>query len=146
VTARESCVTWEPSRPPTPIRMGGPVPSGRVVRIPGGPEQYSALRAIDPTTGQVRWEHRFTSVPPTVTLDLSGGAMSTASGLVFSGDHEGYVNAFESTGGKLLWRFQTGAPVWGVAPISYSVDGRQWVVVPSGVTLNAFALPAQGSR
>ena len=40
-----------------------------------------------------------------------------------------------------LWRFQTGAPVWGVAPITYMLDGAQWVVVPSGVTLTAFSLP-----
>jgi alcohol dehydrogenase (cytochrome c) len=65
---------------------------------------------------------------------------------VFSGDQEGYLYAFESTTGKLLWRFQTGGAVWGIAPISYMLDGRQWIVVPSGVTVTAFTLPGSGSR
>ncbi len=70
--------------------------------------------------------------------------MSTATGLVFSGDSDGYLNAFDSASGQQLWRFQTGAPIWGVAPITYMLDGIQWVAVPSGVTLTTFALP--GSR
>ena len=72
--------------------------------------------------------------------------MSTASGLVFSGDSEGYLYAFDSATGKELWHFETGAPVWGIAPITYMLDGVQWVVVPSGVTVTAFALPSDRSR
>src|SRR5207253_4582506 len=102
--------------------------------------------AIDPATGQRRWEHRYRAYPSTVSLDLTGGLMSTASGLLFTGDNEGYFYAFESATGKQLWRFQTGAPVWGSAPITYMLDGRQWVVVPSGVTLTAFSLPGNRPR
>ena len=58
---------------------------------------------------------------------------------MFSGDNEGFLNAFDSMKGTLLWRFQTGAPVWGVSPVSYMLDERQWIVVPSGVTVTAFA-------
>jgi outer membrane protein assembly factor BamB len=94
----------------------------------------------------MRWEHRFRGYPSEITLDLSGGALSTGGGLVFSGDNDGYLYAFDSASGKELWRFQTGAPVWGVAPITYMLDGIQWVVVPSGVTLTAFALPENSSR
>ena len=72
--------------------------------------------------------------------------MSTATGLVFSGDSDGYLNAFDSASGKELWHFQTGAPVWGVAPITYMLDGVQWVAIPSGVTLTTFALPVSRSR
>ena len=50
---------------------------------------YSALRAIDPKTGAIKWEHKF------ATASLAG-VMSTASGVVFAGDHEGFFNAFES--------------------------------------------------
>ena len=139
VTARETCVTYVYEKPTT-ITPGGPAPSGGARRFEGGPEQYSALRAIDPTTGEIQWEHRFRGYPSNVTLDLSGGATSTASGLVFSGDFEGYLNAFEAKTGKLLWQFQTGAPIWGAPPVTYMLDGRQWVVVPSGVTITAFAL------
>ena len=145
VTARETCVAWESIRPPN-ITLGGPNQSGGARRFEDGPLQYSALRAIDPTTGEVRWEHRFRSYPSTTTLDMSGGAMSTASGLVFSGDNDGYLYAFDSATGKELWRFQTGAPVWGIAPITYMLDGLQWVVIPSGVTLTAFALTGDPAR
>ena len=140
VTARETCVTWEYTKPTT-ITLGDRVPSGGAHHFDDGPQQYSALRAIDPATGEMRWEHRFRNYPSTVNLDLSGGAMSTASGIVFSGDNDGYLYAFESASGKELWRFQTGAPIWGVPPITYMLDGIQWVVVPSGVTVTAFALP-----
>ena len=75
-------------------------------------------------------------------FDLTGGLMSTASGLLFTGDNDGYFYAFESATGKQLWRFQTGAPVWGSAPITYMLDGRQWVLTTAGLTFTAFALPA----
>ena len=144
VTARETCVTWVSQRP-TLITLGDRVPSGGPRHFEGGPEQYSALRAIDPATGKMRWEHRFRGYPSMTTLDLSGGATSTASGLVFSGDFDGYLNAFDSATGKLLWQFQTGAPIWGTSPVTYMLDGRQWLAVPSGVTITAFALPARSS-
>jgi alcohol dehydrogenase (cytochrome c) len=141
VTARETCVTWVSTKPTEPIQMGERVPSGGPKHFDDGPQQYSALRAIDPATGTMRWEHRFRGYPSEITLDLSGGAMTTASGLVFTGDNDGYLYALDSTTGKQLWRFQTGAPVWGVAPVTYMLDGVQWVVVPSGTTLTAFAIP-----
>ena len=140
VTARETCVTWSAVKPGS-LPLGTYIPGGGPQRFEGGPEQYVALRALDPGSGEIRWEHRFERYPSNVMLNLSGGATSTASGVVFSGDNEGYLNAFDSTTGKLLWRFQTGAPIWGVAPVTYVLDGRQWVLIPSGVTLTAFALP-----
>jgi len=141
VTARDTCATYTPVKPAT-ITLGAQNASGGPRRVPGK-QQYSALRAIDPATGGIKWEHRFTMYPSEVPLDDSGGAMTLASGVVFAGENEGYLNAFDSNTGKLLWRFQTGAPIWGAPPITYMLDGRQWVVVPSGVTLTAFALPAK---
>ena len=67
--------------------------------------------------------------------------MSTASGLVFAGDHEGYFNAFDARTGKQLWSYRTGSPIWGAAPMTYMLDGRQYVLIPSGNTMVAFALP-----
>ncbi len=100
-------------------------------------------RSASPRSGDgaERWEPKFRGYPSEITLDLSGSAMSTATGLVFSGDNDGYLYAFDSASGKELWRFQTGAPVWGIAPIPYMLDGRQWVSAPSGATLTVFALP-----
>jgi alcohol dehydrogenase (cytochrome c) len=140
VTAHETCVVWASTKPTPPIALGRRVPSGGPGRVPNR-EQYAALRAIDPATGERRWEHRYRSYPSEITLDLTGGIMSTASGLVFTGDNDGFFYAFDAATGKELWRYQAGAPLWGSAPISYMLDGRQWVVVPSGLSLMAFALP-----
>jgi len=140
VTAHETCAVWEGRKPTPPIALGVRVPSGGR-RLVEGREQWAALRAIDPATGARRWEHRYRSYPSTVSLDLTGGLMSTAPGLVFTGDNDGFFYAFEAATGKELWKFQTGAPVWGSAPVTYMLDGRQWVLTTSGLTFVAFALP-----
>ena len=69
-----------PRKPTPPIALGVRVPSGGR-KLVEGREQFAALRAIDPTTGERRWEHRYRPYPSTVSLDLTGGLMSTASGL-----------------------------------------------------------------
>jgi alcohol dehydrogenase (cytochrome c) len=140
VTAHETCAIWTPIKPTPPIALGVRVPSGGR-KLVEGREQFGALRAIDPTTGARRWEHRYRPYPSTVSLDLTGGILSTASGLVFTGDNDGYFQAFDSATGKALWRFQTGAPLWGAAAVTYMLDGRQFVLTPAGLTLTAFALP-----
>jgi alcohol dehydrogenase (cytochrome c) len=141
VTAHETCATWEGIKPTEPIAMGVRVPSGGRSLVEGH-DQFSALRAIDPTTGQRRWEHKYRPDPSTVALDLTGGVMSTASGLVFTGDNEGYFYAFEGATGKELWKFEVGAQVWGSAAVTYMLDGRQWVVTTGGLSFTAFALPS----
>jgi alcohol dehydrogenase (cytochrome c) len=94
---------------------------------------FGALRAIDPATGERRWEFQYIS-PSTA------GVLTTASGLVFSGDAEGNFLAFDSRAGKLLWRFQMGSALHGTSPITYMLDGRQQLLVPAGGTLTAWAL------
>jgi len=139
VTAHETCATYE-SRPPTPpIVLGRRVPDGGPRRVPGR-EQFAALRAIDPATGARLWEHRYRPYPSDIPLDLTGGILSTSTGLVFTGDNDGWFYAFDSQTGKELWKFQVGAQVWGTAPISYMLDGRQWVVTTAGLTITAFSL------
>ena len=69
------------------------------------------------------------------------GTMSTASGLVFTGDNEGNFMAFDARTGENLWHYQTGSRIWGAAPMTHMLDGRQHVLIPSGTTLVAFALP-----
>ena len=71
----------------------------------------------------------------------TAGLLTTASGLVFSGDADGYLLALDSRTGKLLWRYQMGATLHGTSPITYMLDGRQHVLVPAGTTLTAWALP-----
>ena len=64
-------------------------------------EPYRGFRAIDPATGEIKWE--FEHASPTWS-----GVLSTAGGLVFSGDAEGNFIAFDAAPGKPLWHFQTG--------------------------------------
>ena len=59
------------------------------------------------------------------------GAVATSSGLVFTGDMRGYFMALDARSGELLWRFQTGSGIIG-SPITYELDGTQYVAVPSG--------------
>jgi len=97
-------------------------------------KDWGAVRAIDPKTGEVRWEYKEFSAP-------WGGNLSTAGHLVFTGDLEGNLIALDADTGKHLWHFQTGAAVY-AAPITYMLDGRQYLAIPSGTTLLSFALPA----
>ena len=92
-----------------------------------------ALRAIDPATGERKWEFKFLS-PST------SGMLTTASGLLFSGDADGNLLALDSRSGKLLWRYQMGATLHGTSPTTYMIDGRQHLLVPSGTTLTAWAI------
>ena len=91
-----------------------------------------ALKALDPLTGAEKWQFKYFSNP-------NGGALSTAGGLVFAGDSDGNFIAIDSRSGKDLWHMQLGAAVYSTA-ISYRLDGRQYVVIPAGSALFAFAL------
>ncbi len=130
LTARETCATFVPEEPSL---VPGQSSFGGVVFI--DPEQGSgALRALDVQTGELRWE--FTYPSPTF-----GGVLSTAAGLVFAGDHEGNFMAFDAVNGENLWHYQTGSRIWGAGAMTHMLDGRQYVLIPSGTTLTAFALP-----
>lgn len=91
-----------------------------------------AFKAFDPLTGEEKWQFPLFSSP-------YGGILSTAGGLVFAGDSDGNFVALDSRSGKHLWHVQLGAAVYSTA-VTYSLDGKQYVVVPSGSALFAFAL------
>jgi len=132
VNAREVCMTfiaWKPTYTPGERFTGG---SGQRVRASESPA-WGALRAIDPATAALKWEFKFLS-PST------SGILTTASGLLFSGDSDGNLLALDSRDGKLLWRYQLGAPLHGTSPTTYMIDGRQHLLVPSGTTLTAWVL------
>ncbi|MGE3706354.1 MAG: pyrroloquinoline quinone-dependent dehydrogenase [Vicinamibacterales bacterium] len=133
VTAREVCATFFGFE--TPYVPGQRFTGGAQQRIERGEmKPYSAIRAIDPKTVERKWEF----VMPTPSR---GGILTTASNLLFSGDNEGNVFALDSRNGKLLWRYQLGANLYGTSPTTHMVDGRQILLVPSGTTLSAWALP-----
>ena len=60
--------------------------------------------------------------------------------MVFASSRDGYLIALNAANGKLLWCYQTGSTIKS-SPMSYAVDGKQYVAVASGSTLIAFALP-----
>ena len=86
---------------------------------------FGALRAIDPVTGDRKWEFRYPNVS-------SSGVLTTASGLVFAGDGDGNIMAFESKTGKNLWHYQLGVGIRSTGGTTYMVDGRQYFLVPVG--------------
>jgi len=87
-------------------------------------DHIGVLRAIDPTTGKIKWEYK-NKAP------LWGGVLTTAGNLVFTGTPEGYLKAFDAKTGKELWKFNTGSGVVG-SPVTWEQDGEQYVAVMSG--------------
>jgi alcohol dehydrogenase (cytochrome c) len=131
VTAREVCQIFISSSPRAGYTSGQYTMGGRTQR---GPEPgWGALRAIDPVTGERKWELRH----PTPSW---GGVLSTAGGVVFSGTNEGDVFAVDSRTGRELWRAPLGAQVY-AAPMTFMLGDRQYVVIGAGGALKAFALP-----
>lgn len=82
------------------------------------------LSAIDPASGKIKWQVETDQL-------LVGGVATSAGGLVFVGESNGYFTARDADNGKLLWRFQTGAGV-NAPPIIYQAEGEQFVAVAAG--------------
>ena len=87
-------------------------------------EQWGNVTAVDYNTGKIRWQVK-TAQP------MIGGILATAGGLVFTGEGNGEFKAYDSATGAALWKFQAGAGV-NAPPASYTVDGKQYVVVAAG--------------
>ena len=96
-----------------------------VVKDAGPTNGTSSLLAWDPVRQRKVW-----SVP--TPGPWNGGIMTTGGNLVFQGRIDGTFNAYAADSGKLLWRFAAQAPVT-APPISYSVKGRQYVTVLTGM-------------
>jgi alcohol dehydrogenase (cytochrome c) len=93
---------------------------------------HGVVMAMDPRTGEPRW--RFDQ------FDVSdSGMLTTASDLLFTGGREGYFHALDARTGELLWKASLGGQIV-MAPVTYEVDGRQYVSVISGNTMVTFGL------
>ena len=92
--------------------------------VDGKPFSPGKLVAYDPVRQQPRW---------TVERDLAfnGGILATAGNLVFQGSAKGHFEAFAADTGERLWSVVTGSPIT-AAPVSYTVDGEQHVLIPVG--------------
>ena len=92
------------------------------------------IEAIDYQTGKIRWSHE-------LGPEGSGaGVLTTDSGLTFTGDAMGNFLALDSSNGKTLWHAGSGSHILS-SPITYELDGRQFVLTSSGGVMFAFALP-----
>lgn len=87
-------------------------------------DHIGSLKAIDPNSGEIKWEYK-NGAP------LWSGAMTTAGGLVFFGNPEGDFIALNNETGEELWKFQTGSGIVG-QPVTWEQDGEQYVSVISG--------------
>jgi PQQ-dependent dehydrogenase (methanol/ethanol family) len=120
-------------RPTTYHVESTPYPGGRLwmggtwKAIPGE-EMSGNVTAVDYNTGKIRWQVK-TSLP------MVGGALATAGGLLFAGESDGWFRAYDAATGKVLWSFFAGAGV-NAPPASYSVDGKQYIVVAAGGNTN----------
>jgi alcohol dehydrogenase (cytochrome c) len=105
----------------------------------GGPPGAAAseeqgVQAFDPETGKTKWKFQLTQ------NSLSAGVLATAGGLVFAASREGNLIALDAVNGKALWHFGAGAEI-ASSPMSYAVDGRQYVAISSAGVLYSFAVP-----
>ncbi len=119
----ESC--WQMQKSTSIFIKGIPFWGGGPGKTQGDDgSSYGHLSAIDPSTGEIKWRYQD-------EYPMMGGALTTAGGLVFSGNLEGYALAFDDSTGELLWKFQTGSSMR-AQPITYKAEGRQYVAIPSG--------------
>jgi alcohol dehydrogenase (cytochrome c) len=155
VPVRDTCMDLVPAE-------GGFLTSGVEIQMaarPGSDGRYGVVMAIDMQTGQVAWQTR-QRAPYTM------GMLATAGGLLFTGSIDQQFIAYDQLTGHELWREGvTGVP--NAAPITYAVDGRQYVAMVTGhgnpisngipaltpeiqipavnnSTLTVFALPTEG--
>jgi len=108
---------------PAPLTNGALWLGSAFIAIPTEKQDGSVV-AINTATGKLAWTHK-------VDYPMIGGPASTAGGLTFVGESNGYFDAFNSRTGKLLWHFQTGAGC-NAAPMVYEIGGQEYVAVASG--------------
>jgi alcohol dehydrogenase (cytochrome c) len=131
VNAREQCDIF--STAPQPYEAGHAYYGSAYFPSDEAEPYWGALRALDPASGQIKWEFRHSS-------PSWSGVLSTAGGLVFTGDSEGNFIALDAASGKPLWHFQTGSAVY-AAPMAFAIDGKEFVAIAAGSSLYAFGFP-----
>ena len=96
-------------------------------------EGYGAIRAIDPKTGEKVWDFKMVDY-------TESGVLSTGGDLVFGGGRDGSFTALDAKTGEQLWHvYLDGANASG--PISYAVNGKQYIIGTGGGIMYSFALP-----
>ena len=112
----------------------GNVAGGPLARGPSDPAPNAGIKALDPETGKTVWDFKI------FQGSLTNGVLATAGGVLFASTRDGNIIALDAKTGKYLWHYQTGGN-HAAAPISYAVNGRQYVALTAGNVLYSFALP-----
>ncbi len=94
---------------------------------------HGAVVAVDPQTGKQKWAFDMYDV-------TDSGIMTTASNLLFTGSREGYFWALNAATGAPLWHAVTGGQI-SSAPVTYMVEGKQYIAISANHALFTFALP-----
>jgi alcohol dehydrogenase (cytochrome c) len=124
------------------VRYTGATPpdggrGGRTAQTPANfrtdEEGYGAIRALDPKTVEQKWEYRMVNF-------TESGVLSTAGDLVFAGGMEGNFVALDAKSGERLWSVNLGGTN-ASGPISYAVDGKQYIVGTGQGAMFVFSLP-----
>lgn len=97
------------------------------------------LLAIDPLTGECAWKHVYPSLNDAPTT-VGPSVLSTASGLVVTGDDQRNAIVYSADRGRILWHHELGANESG-GIITYMLDGKQYVVFGAGDSLYAWSVP-----
>ena len=112
-----------------PGRAGSPPPRG-----PDDPAPNAGIKAIDPETGKTVWDFKL------FQGSLANGVLATGGNVLFASSRDGNLIALDARTGKHLWHYQTGGN-HAASPISYAIDGRQYVAITGGNMLFSFTLP-----
>jgi alcohol dehydrogenase (cytochrome c) len=127
-----SAVSYTPGQ-----RFTGIQPQDSIFAIAPGADHIGELQAWNLDTGQKVWSHPFAD------SELWGPVLATAGGVLFmGGTNDRYFRAFDASNGKILWEFRTGSGVNGV-PVSFEVDGKQYIAVQSGWGVDAARMQAR---
>ena len=115
------------------VGRGGRGPARASAAFKKEDEGFGTVRAIDPKTGEKVWDFKMVDY-------TEAGVLSTASDLVFSGGRDGTFFALDAKTGKELWHAFLGGPN-ASGPVSYAVNGKQYIVGTGEGTMYVFGLP-----
>ena len=110
-------------------RMNVPI---RGTQTRGDQDGYGVVRAIDPQTGEKKWDFKMDQV-------TTSGLLTTASDLLFTGSRDGFFQALDARTGKLLWKVKAGGEIC-MGPMTYQANGKQYVAFEAGSSLFVYGL------
>jgi alcohol dehydrogenase (cytochrome c) len=108
---------------------------GTGTKVPVGDESRKVLVALSPSDGKKVWQY-----PQVGRGNSWGGTLTTAGGLVFFADDSESFEAVDAENGRPLWHFNTGQP-FSASPMTYAIDGVQYVAISAGSDVFSFSMP-----